>query len=183
MENFIFRTIAPLVVLLAITGFADANEALILDNETSVWNESLACIEPEMWSETNRDLIKKLGCDRIKNCPEMMSKLSGCSMGSVEVMEFEVGLMTELAARKECAGITVARYRGTEHPSPTDTLLDSPHWSLRLTFAPGKNTQKWEMVRYENGKEVGNFEGQDDPLSMAPRLCAIIKGKGARILQ
>jgi len=100
---------------------------------------------------------------------------------ALEVRGFETELSMQLAANAECSGVRFVTFSG---PSDSDKavsdLVQGPHWSLLLHFEPGTRRQSWNMLRTP---DLNAFtKGVGDPKEIASTVCAVVKERGAQLI-
>jgi hypothetical protein len=113
----------------------------------------------------------------------MCSRTRACSADpAAEALNFEDRLATQLAANRECSGVFIAKYRGSnfDHDKTImDALQKRPHWILVINYLPGRQTQSW-WLRLEGGPHT---EGEGDPKEIAGDVCSTLIERGAKILK
>ena len=155
---------------------------LILD---SWWNADYArlnCENAKQWSRDNATIISQLGCNNVTSCVEMRALQESCEPNSQDgLTSFENRLVTELASNQDCSGIDVGVYHGPEQTQSND-WTQKVHWSLSINFFGGKVQQHWQMILSDLTRYSNYAEGDGDVHSIAKDVCAILKQKGAKIL-
>ena len=102
---------------------------------------------------------------------------------------FEADVKAQLAARPECAGITVQVYNGSNND-----VVFKPHWHLVFSYtdvvdAFGRRLlkQEWHMNLPQEGpskplgQEPRTVSGRGTPGQIATEVCNIVNGHGAVI--
>lgn len=97
------------------------------------------------------------------------------------VHEFEIELTTQFAAQAACVNVQFIRFSGPkeENKSANDATPKS-YWSLSLNFIPGSTKQTWQMV--QSPIKTAVLQGDGTPAEIAKEVCAIVNGKGAKVV-
>lgn len=171
-----------LVAAAAFIGCSRPKPTIILDGWWSTDFAKTGCAQASKWHRENDALIAQVGCSAVTACPEMMRRVEACvSDPALEVRRFETELATQLAADPRCSGVRFVTFNG---PSDSDKavsdLMQGPHWSLLLDFEPGARKQSWNMLR---SPDLNAFtKGVGDPKEIAATVCAVVKERGAKLL-
>ena len=178
------RHIGPLVLAVVATsmGCSKPKPTIVLDGWWSTDFAKGACTQANEWHRSNAALITQVGCSAVTSCPEMMRRVEACvSDPALEVRGFETDLATQLAADSRCNAVRFVIFNG---PSDSDQAasdaMQGPHWSLLLDFEPGARKQPWNMLR---SPDLNAFtKGVGDPREIAATVCAVVKERGATLL-
>jgi hypothetical protein len=179
------RPLTPLVLLVAATsiGCSKPKLTVVLDSWWSTEFAKEACTRANQWYQENATLIARVGCKAVTACPEMMPRVEACVVDPTpEVRGFEAELATQLAADLRCDAIHFVTFNGPAQNSDKGGIKHStgPHWSLQLDFEPGAQKQPWGLLRSPELSAL--TEGLGDPKEIAATVCAVLKERGAKLL-
>jgi hypothetical protein len=171
-----------LVVAATFVGCSKPKPTVVLDGWWSTDFAKNGCTQANQWHRENASLIAQSGCAAVTACPEMMRRVEACvNDPALEVSGFEIELSTQLAGDPRCSGVRFVTFNG---PSDSDQavsdLMQGPHWSLLLDFEPGARRQSWNMLR---SPDLNAFtKGVGDPKEIASTVCAVVKERGAQLI-
>jgi hypothetical protein len=159
------RLAALLLSLLALAGCGRPNEVVVLDG----W-----------WSA---DFARSM-CESVKQSPEAFStsNFDACVLDPTpDVRRFEIDLATQFAANSECSSIEFVSFTDPRQANrKASEAVGKQHWSLSLNYLPGATKQPWSMI---HAPEMSTFtQGEGDPEAIAKKVCSIVKGRGAKLL-
>jgi len=178
------RHIAPLVLAVAAIGISCSKPkpTVVLDSWWSTDVARTACMQANQWRRDNAALVAQVGCAAVTACPEMMARVEACVADpALEVRGFETELATQLAADPRCDAVQFVIFNGpTDSHKTASNAMQGPHWSLQLDFEPGARKQPWSMPR---SPDLNAFtKGVGDPKEIAATVCAVVKERGAKLL-
>lgn len=178
------RHVGPLVLAVVAMGVgcSKPKPTVVLDSWWSTDYTRTACTQANQWHRENAAFIAQVGCSAVTACPEMMPRVEACVAGPApEVRGFETELATQLAAHCRCNAVRFVIFNGpTESDKAASDAMRGPHRSLLLDFEPGARKQQWNMVR---SPDLNAFaKGLGDPKEIAATVCAVVKERGAVLL-
>jgi hypothetical protein len=178
------RHIGPLVLILAATvmGCSRPKPTIVLDAWWSTDFAKNTCTQADQWHRENAEFIAQVGCSEVAACPEMMRRVEACAVDPAGgVREFETELATQLAADSRCNAVRFVIFNGpTDADKTVSDAMRGPHWFLLLDFEPGTRKQPWKMLR---NPDLDAFtKGVGDPKEIAATVCAVVKERGAKLL-
>ncbi len=132
------------------------------------------CHEGHPWYRENADRIKEVGCKQV----------SDEAFG-----EFEDELVRQFVLEPECSGVRIVRYDDITDSS-TKVVRDAeekPHWDLKIDFNPArpdfKASRGWMIDQWSGVNRIGGkVDGRGDGKTTVETVCAIVKGRGATIV-
>lgn len=157
--------------------------SVVLD---SWWNDDYAknyCQFAGGWYKETRPLIAQFGYEAVTSCTDWMPIVQACQINDpvANVRDFEVKLMTYLAADPQCKGVHFTRFigpGGRNTTSSADAMERDDSWTLFLDYKPGATKQAWDLIR----KKPETFtKGEGDPKAIAKSVCAITTNQGTTL--
>lgn len=171
-----------LAVLATCVSCSKPKPTVVLDRWWSTDFAKETCRQANNWHRENAEFIARFGCPSVTACPEMMPRVEACALDPTpEVLGFETELATQLAADSRCSAVRFVIFNG---PDDSDKVasdaMRGPHWGLLLDFEPGAQKQQWKMIR---NPDLNAFtQGVGDPKEIATTVCAVVKERGAELL-
>jgi len=172
-----------LLVFVALCACNKPTPTVVLDGW---WNADYAkttCYQAKVWEQENAALISHVGCDKVMSCREMTPIVEACALDPVlEVRAFEDMIATEFASNPDCASISFVHLRGPNEMSKasSEALKNQNSWTLFLDYIPGMKQQQWSMIRSADRSRL--VQGEGGPKEIASKACAIIKQRGATVI-
>jgi hypothetical protein len=89
----------------------------------------------------------------------------------------------EMLTNPQCAGVSVARDEeppDKRSPKAVSDASNKPHWNLSINFAVGNgDKQPWQLLHSVTNAYA---DGEDTATNLAKKLCSIVTGRGAKML-
>jgi hypothetical protein len=150
-----------------------------------VWSTSFTktvCENAERWHKESAADIRRIGCDALVACPEMMTLYAQCALNPAQsARDFETELVTHLAAYESCKSVRLFQRRRIGDA----VAVPGQFWVLSIDYTPGREKQGWLMTRHV-GPGVSlpsrRMRGEGDASQIAKKVCVILNEQGARLV-